>query len=294
MTRLTQALVVLVGGCLPCSCLPGDTRPEPGSVFTTVTGSNATREGFTTTDGWTLQLDRALLCAGPMQLGDDCQKYAEYSEPGYDRILELTGAPKQKLSIMYGLGKCGIDFEIGPPSEDSVLGAGVSQADKTKLRTPGSDAYVKNDGIVLHVEGTGSDGTRTLHFDFDLRQPLFFLECSVTIDGSEQYGLDLRGGQQLNYNLTVEVEGIFRDDVPRDAALRFAPFVMADDVGNADGTVTLDELALVPLSDIQTTAPYSGGDSGVQSLADYVYRVLWPKLVVYRDSGSCTVSLEED
>ena len=291
---MTRWLVfMLLSLCAP-GCLPGDTRPEPGNVLTTVTGSQATREGFTSADGWTVRFERVLLGAGPMQLGDDCQKYAEYSEPGYDRVLQLTGPPAQKLGIMFGLGRCDIDFQLSPPSEDAVLGSGVTQADKAYMRTPGSDMYVANDGVVLHVEGSAIQAARTLRFAWDLRQSLFFRECSVIIDGVTEPGLDLRGGVGLTYDLLIETEGLFRDDFDRDAALRFESFADADARGDGDSNVTLEELGLVALSDLQALGPYGGAGNGVATLADYLYRVLWPTLLRYRDTGRCRVSLHED
>jgi hypothetical protein len=290
-----RRLAVVFAALSAAGCLPGDTRPDPGSVLTTVSGSAPTRDGFTSADGWTVTFDQVLLGAGPMQLGDDCQKYAEYSEPGYDRVLDLTQPPAQKLGIMFGLGICDIDFQLSPPSEDAVLGSGVTQADKDFMRTAGSDAYIANEGIALHVQGTAVEGSRTLGFDFDIRQSLFFLECSVVVDGVTEAGLNLRGGVDLTYNLLIETEGLFRDDWDRaTAALRFAPFADADSRGDGNGTVTLEELALVPLAELQALGPYTGGEGSVGSLADYVYRVLWPTLLLYRDTGACRVSLYED
>lgn len=275
-------------------CLPGDTRPEPGSVLTTVSGSEATREGFTTADGWQVTIESALLGAGPVQLGDDCDKFAEYSEPGYDRVLQLTQAPGQKLSIMFGLGQCDVDFQLSPPTEDAVLGKGVTQAQKTELRTPGSDAWVENDGVTLRVAGRATSGGVTKRFSWDFRQRLFFKSCSVVIDGVTHAGLDLRGGVRREYDLLMEIEGLFRDDAAPGASLRFAPFAAADDGDDGDGEVTLEELRQVSLDELRKTAPYSGGPSELGTLGDYVYRVLWPTLLRYRGTGKCDVALEED
>jgi hypothetical protein len=196
-SRALLAVSALTAGVLwgTTGCLPGDTRPEPGSVLTTVSGSAATRSEFATADGWAVTFERVLLGAGPMQLGDNCQKHAEYSEPGYDRVVELTEPPGQKLGIMFGLGTCDIDFQLSPPSEDAVRGRGVSEADKAFMRTPGSDAYAGRVGVVLHVRGHATQGGRKLGFRWDLRQSLFFTRCTVTIDAVEQPGLNLRGGR---------------------------------------------------------------------------------------------------
>jgi hypothetical protein len=83
----------------------GGHSPGTGQHLTTASGSEATRDGVVTADGWSLSFQKVLLGIGPMQLGDDCIKYAEYSEPGYERIVEVTAAGPQKVSIMYGLGR---------------------------------------------------------------------------------------------------------------------------------------------------------------------------------------------
>jgi hypothetical protein len=278
------------------ACLPADTRPEPGSVLTTVSGSEATRNGVTTADGWSLTIEKALLGIGPIQLGDDCTKYAEYSEPGYDRVLDVTREGAQKLSIMYGLGRCDMDFQISPPSEDAVLGGGVGEADKAYMRTPGSDRYLVNEGVTLHLAGRATQGARSLRFAWDFRQSLFYTQCSATIDGVFEPGLDLRGGVPLSYDLLIEAEAFFRDDVARESALRFEPFARADSArGNGDGSVELEELAQVALSDLRASAPYgTNGEPGVDTLADYLYRVLYRTFLRFRDTGSCAVALEED
>jgi hypothetical protein len=98
----------------------------------------------------------------------------------------------------------------------------------------------------------------------------------------------------LTYDLLIEVEGLFRDDRDRGAALRFDPFANADAVhGDGDGVVTLAELGAVPLDEARATGGAYAG-FGVETLADYMYRVLWPTLLRFRGTGSCDVSLEED
>lgn len=284
---LTSVLAVVATGCLP-----GDTRPEPGSLFTTVSGSQATRDGFDTVDGWNVSFDSVLVCAGPMQLGDDCQKYAEYSEPGYDRVLQLVGPERQKLGIMYGLGRCDVDFELSAPSQDAVLGSGVSGADKTAMRTAGSDPFEANVGTVLHVEGKASRGAEVVAFDWSIRQPLYFKECRATVNGATEQGIALEHGTRLEYDLLLEAEGLFRDNVDRElAALRFDPFARAD--ADDDGLVTLGELHDVALDDLRTNfGPYAGSDT--DTLAGYLYHALWPSLLRYRRTGSCQVGFEDD
>ena len=196
---------------------------------------------------------------------------------------------------MYGLGRCDIDFETSPPSEDAVLGASVSDAVKTFMRTPGSDRYVGDDGITLRVEGSATRDDRTLRFAWSIRQTLFYNQCGTTIDGRSEPGLDLRGGVPLTYNLRFETEGLFRNDLARETGmLAFAPFEEADARGNGDGVVDLDELADVPLNELKASAPYTGGEEDdAETLEDYVYIVLYRTLLRFRDTGFCSVWLNE-
>ena len=114
LSRISALL--LVGALLP-GCLPESKLPEPGSLLTTASGSPATQNGFSTEDGWAISFDRVLVSAGPMQLDDEgCKKYAEYTEPGYGRVLDVVQPGAQKLSVIYGTGRCaGVDFEVSPP-----------------------------------------------------------------------------------------------------------------------------------------------------------------------------------
>src|SRR5262245_46059656 len=104
-------------------CLPSDDRPPPGNVTFTVSPSTAVQSGVTTDDGWRLSFSRLLLGIGRTGLDDGC---AEYAEPRYDRLLDVTKASSQKLSIIYGLGQCDVRFRIQPPSPDVLLGTGVT------------------------------------------------------------------------------------------------------------------------------------------------------------------------
>jgi hypothetical protein len=301
--------VTLLCAAWSSGCLPGDTRPEAGVAHTTVTGSLATQQGTTTADGWTLEFDRALLAIGPIQLDDEppCYKYAEYSEPGYGRVIDVTQPGAQKLSDVYGRGPCPVDLQISPPDADAVLGVEVTQADKDFMRTPGSDRYVKNDGISFHLEGSATQATRVVRFRWDIRQKLYFTKCRATIDGKVQEGFNYVPGQTTNVDLLIEAEALFRDDRDRTtAALRFDPFAEADLRGDSNGEVTLEELAAISLfelragtgnldadggkcavaidagdggsaADVNGTLPnrYSVGCSNATTLEDYVYRVLF-------------------
>ena len=280
---------------VPSGCLPADTRPEPGSLLSTVEGSESTLQGWTTDDGWDVVFDRVLLTIGPMQFGDACDKY---SEAGYDRILDVTRHGRQKLSVLFGLGRCDVDFEASPPGLRSVLGEGVSESDRDTLRLPARDALGSAQGSVLRVEGSAARQGRVLAFAWDLRQRLYFTRCQVQVAGEVRRGIALRSAEALTQNLLIEVESLFCDDAEDRSSTRFQPFADADAVlGDADGLITLAELGAQPLEAIRGPGRYSGRGLAAtvpSTLGEYLHLALWPELIRYRDTGSCEVSLEED
>jgi hypothetical protein len=116
-------------------------------------------------------------------------------------------------------------------------------------------------------------------------------------------GVSLHGGDDFTYDVRIETEALFRDNINADrATLRFQPIADADAAGNADGEVTLDELNLVAgsltatgdFSDISWSAgastPSNDGGRSVApaSLEDFVYLFLVPTMPRFRDVGHCS------
>jgi hypothetical protein len=303
---------LVLGACGAFGCLPGDTRSPAGKLTVTVSPSDATAHGLTTADGWTIAFDRVLVSMGHTALGSDC---TSYSEARYYRVLDLSAGSGQLLGLLFGLGDCDVQFRMSPPDENSVLGAGVSAADETFMRTAATDGYIINGGVALDVAGSASrDGTID-RFHWTFRPAIRFTDCAVTQDGQVVAGVSLHGGDEFTYDIRIETEGLFRDSAdPALGAFRFDPFAAADAAfGNGDGDITLDELGLVP---VILTLPVASGDpaSGLQSwsspdasmvihaagnagseggattagsLADYVYLLIVPTLARFRDTGQC-------
>jgi hypothetical protein len=279
-------------------CVPADTRPTPGSLTFTVSPSPAVAGGVVTADGWSIHFDRVLLGIGNEGLGEAC---AIYGEASYDRILDVTSQANQHLGIVHGLGQCDVDFRIAAPSTDAILGDGVTEDDKTRLRTPGGDAYVPSGGIAADVAATATRGAVTKRFHLSFRPRIRYQRCSLDPDAGLP-AVDLESNVDLTYDIRIEAEALLRDDVDVAARLRFDPFANADTDG--DGTVTLDELRAVPIEDVRDGGPFEAGtyevdDAGqltrgrpivIATLGDYVYLLLAPTLARFRDTGTCIPS----
>jgi hypothetical protein len=277
------------------ACVPADTRPTPATLTLTVSPSPAVAHGVTTADGWTITFDRVLVAIGHPGFGESCTIYAEAD---YDRVLDVTKVEGQKLGVLHALGDCDVDFRVGPPSSDALLGVGVSEDDKTALRTPGGDHYVPLGGIAVDVAVTASRGTTIKKFRLQFRPRVRYQHCELAPDSGP--AVSLHTGDDLTFDLRIEAEAVLRDDVDAAvAALRFDPFARADTDG--DGVVTLEELRAVPIETVRDGGAFEAGtyevnDAGqlergkpivIENLGDYVYELLVPSMPRFRDTGTC-------
>jgi hypothetical protein len=300
MHRLPRKWLVLG---LALGCLPADTRPPPARALVRVHPSDSLLAGIpaaATQDGWAIEYQRFLLGLGRVQLeGDRC---VTYSDADYTRIFDMLQPDAQKVSEQYALGSCDFSFGVVPPSEDSLLGQGVSEADSVFMRTPGMDASVPRRGISLYVEGQATQGNTREHFAWAFRRRVAYGNCSVTLDGEQVHGLELASGEEQQVEIAISGEALFEDDPdPEHAQLRFAAFAAADLVsGNADGEVSLEELRDTKLSGLLEAGGYrlrSSADAaevpqfdGAEpTLEDYLYASAFPGVARFRDNGGCEV-----
>jgi hypothetical protein len=324
VARHFRLLPMFACGALLCvgvavyACVPADTRPPPATLTVTVSPSTAVTGGVTTADGWQVMFDRVFVAMGNEGFSDAC---TIYGEADYDRILDLDAGSGQRLGVLHGLGSCDLRFRMGPPSTDAVLGAGVSDDDKTQMLIPFPDPYTTADGTqggagtAIDIAGTATRGSTTKRFHLIYRRRVRYQRCTPVAPPADASVVDLTqtlafsdAGSSVNlgenedvtFDLRIEPEAILRDDPnPSAATLRFDPFAAAD--VDHDGTVTLDELRGVPIATIRDAGPFEAGtyvldDGGlvrqgrpvvIETLGDYVYELLVPTLVRFRGEGWC-------
>jgi hypothetical protein len=238
-------VTALLGATLLFACLPVDSRPAPGALHVSVHGNEALAQGIPlTSDGWSVVYDRFLVTIGQTWLsGEACDVY---SEADYTRIVDARRSEPQKLSLLYGDGRCALMFAVTSPDEDTLLTAGVSEGDKTFLRQPGA----ANGGISMRVEGRATDGVRFKHFGWS-----FFRYSGYDCTFQEEMPFALSGAKDTHATISLRGEALFELDrqPDRDLALgplRFTPFAQADDVfGDGNGEITTEELEATPSSD---------------------------------------------
>lgn len=278
-----RALTVFAAVAAPwvSGCLPQDTRPPPGELLVTATSDDALAQGFISDDGWSVGFDRVLIAVGHASVeGDEC---IGYSDPDYGRLLEMTRTGSQKVSVAFALGQCEFDWELSTPNEDAVLGAGVTEADRTLMRTPGDDAYAKNSGLSIYLDGAGTKNGVTKRFAWSYRHRIDSATCKATVDGVVREGVKLTENGSTTVDLTVGGATPFRSrylDGP--SATAFEPFANAD--VNDDGIISLEELGAVELSGL---SGFDDGSEKWETLADFLYLGQFRKFIRYRGNGTC-------
>lgn len=272
---LTLAALVAVG------CLPEDTRPPPATVTVNFRAGEATARGFDTLDGWHVRFERFVVSIGGGDLdGDAC---TSYGGGDYFRLLDGLNATPQKLGLAYALGTCAFEVRVRNPELDSLLGAGITEADKTAMRDPGSDAHEQNAGMTFWVRGVAERASARKSFEWKYRRRrVGYQDC--VIDGVDTF--TLVGNQEKTVEVRVHGEGLFQDHPePEKARLRFDPIAAAD--ADGDGAVTLEELDKVPMASSGIDLSGVEGSDRVKTLGDFVYDGLFPQVIRVGEKGSC-------
>jgi len=238
---------------------------------------------FFTDDEWRVRFDRVLVVLGSVALeGDDCE---EYSESGYNRILDALRTERQRISRGFGLGACEFTFALSPPAWDTIRGEGIGDAEDELLRTR-DPSGVSDAGVSVWVEGSAERSGAIKRFAWGFRRLVEYTRCALP--GAEpEEGILFEAERLVAVDLELDGAGLFRTD----AGSLFEPFRAADDqYGDADGVVTLEEL---------TASPPSGGSSEMEpvfaSFGEYLAIDALPRIVRYRGEGTCrTTSSPED
>ncbi|MBW2452887.1 MAG: hypothetical protein JRI68_00155 [Deltaproteobacteria bacterium] len=311
----TTALAALVSlATATAGCLPGDDRPEPGSLLLNVHRSHAAAEGFETDDGWRLSFTRFATALGGLRLGgrgrrggpggaadDDC---VDYSFSTYDRLYDFAVAGTSKLVLHYGLGHCSVPFSMGQPSPRAILMAGVTQAD-LELMGPGESGMFEENlesGIALLVMGRAEKDGVTKRFAWRLTTSYVIGECHAPTGDEVINSVELRGGEALVRELEIRPKELFRLTPSLEAPIEFTRFAQAD--VDDDGAVTLEELAMVDLpfediiEDLRDELPKELQDElsaqffDEATLLTLVRDILAQRVAAYEGAGECVIGAD--
>lgn len=291
MKRLAALLFV-------AGCLPGDDRPEPGSLLVTAQPDAAITDGFTSVDGWTIRYERFVTALGDVRLRDFPERSGscnDYEETYYEWLFDFTQVTTpQKVGLTYGLGRCDVEFRVRGPSDDTVLGLGGTEAALATMLVENEDSYTfEPEAITLIARGRAEREGVTKRFEWVFRHSYDYEECADEA-GQRVDVVDLVGGEALARRIEVRGEELFRVLPDDDAPVAFNPFGAADTDG--DGQITLAELAAVAIDPIVASHPVFA-DTPPEALpvtmADLVYLYLFPRIARMAGGGACVAELRE-
>ena len=215
------------------ACLGVDEQAQPGRVELRVTAEPDGAE-FVTDDGFRVRYDELLISIGNVRLdrGSHDGSCNGYTGTSYLRVVDLLES-SARLATVFALGDCSMHLQLIGPSDHQVV-TDVAEAVVAELRAAASDGFVQDRSVALRVAGSAERSGERYRFDWSFRQAFDIDPCVVSMfDPSEPSVLEVN----------VRAPRLFID--PATAELRFEPFVHAD--LNGDATITLDELATVPL-----------------------------------------------
>jgi len=216
-----------------CACLDVDEQAQPGRVELRV-ALESDNADFVTDDGFRIRYDELLISAGNARLdrGSYDGSCKAYTGTAYLRVVDLL-ATSARLATLFALGDCSVRVQLMGPSDDYVV-TDVDDSILASMQARASDGFVQDESVALRVAGHAERAGARYDFDWSFRQAFDIDPCVVVpFDPEQPSVLELR----------VRAARLFLDAAT--GQLSFAPFAEADLDG--DHTITLDELASVPL-----------------------------------------------
>lgn len=298
--RSTQPLmrIALAATLLAASaCVPADEAVGLGAVQFTFTASSRTKLGIysgETRDSYRVDFDRVILGFKTMTVGKiGAPNTCSYRGRGAiaDAVFRPVGPRTGLVQTFNGISpvECpDVGVIFGAPSDTTVVDANATSDDLVELAQGGLHAIV--------------DATATPDF-FPSRDPIKIklrfnpVTTSTRFGGCREAtrGTRILRGKRDEATVFFAAENLFREAISDTVPFRIRPFVQADERGDGDGIVTMEELDNLPLSAIPDgdfyQIPVSATATNIQgrfpSLGDFV-RFLFRNTMRFRtENGFC-------
>lgn len=230
-------------------------------------------EGFV--DGYSVRFTKFLVAVSELSVrSTDGALGAQMSE---QRIMDLKQPGPHRIT----------EFEFVEARRWEDVGAAVRPAASAIAgNASDSDVALMNDfGYSIYFEGQGEkDGAQT-RFAWGFRTHTDYRLCR---DEDEMSGVLVPGGGAVVAQLTFHGDHFFYDDLLSETpSLRFEAIAAAD--ANLDGETTIEELAMVDLSDLPADQYGAGGATDIFDLAAFE-AALSQTLVHFQGEGHCEQS----
>ena len=244
----TTTGMVLAGGlALFASACSGAGEGE-GNVEVSLSGQDFVMTGWPAMDGdelvafdddWTVKFEHVVVSIASLRLaagGDELwsgepESYLVDVRRGDAELWSVPGVPAQRWDDV------GYRF-VKPDAETQVLG---------EVPTAIREA-MQNDDLSMWIEGTGEKEGEITRFQFAIPAEVTMTRCLNGRDETD--GIIVGDGRTTEVELTLHMDHLFWDDhEAEEPRLLFGPIAYAAD---ADGVVTLDDLATQRLTDMKS------------------------------------------
>lgn len=274
MTRSIFTTLILAGAL---ACSSNGTDGEGKIAFTTWGEEYIEQEipAAEIADGWSVKYTKFLIALSDITVASGSEVGAKQQGqllfdlvvPGVKPVFDAALPARSWEAVSY---------RIGPASAAAVAAPEIGAADRDKMIAGGFSVY---------VEGTGSKAGVVKRFAWGFTEDTLYENCRGEVAGSEQSGAVVTAGGTDTIQLTIHGDHMFYDDLASpDAKLRFVNVAAAD--ANADGEVTLEELAGVERADLVEGSYQVGGFSDVFTYRDFVTQ-LSRTIGHFRGEGEC-------
>jgi hypothetical protein len=246
-------------------------------------GIPASDEGFI--DGWSLKYDKFLVNFHQIQVGAGNGEVAATAvesyfvdnvEPGRKQLVtfdEITAQAWDRVGYQIKPAISSAEVVAGSPSDlDMMVEAGYS----------------------LYIAGSARKDGVTKTFALGFTTGTQYQECHSEQNGKDTAGIVVTDGAENTSELTTHGDHFFYDRLQGSAgsnietALRFDAIAAADDNGDADGEITLEELENQPL-DVKLYDPSGLPAANMKDFMTGLARTVGH----FRGEGECTISEAE-
>lgn len=259
---------------------------EYGSATFTTWGGAAVEDGIDAgeggfIDGWSLKYDKFLVNFHQIEFATSAGEIAgtvvdsffvDNVVPGRKRLMTFDDVTAKTWDR--------VSYEIKP----AVASARIIAGDPADLE------MMVEAGYSLYIEGSATRRTVTKTFALGFASATQYRACHL----GGTAGLVVSDGAETTTDLTTHGQPFFFERLPSagdtsgEIALRFANVAAADDNGDADGNVTLDELEDQPLDETR----YDPGELAAENMKDFVTG-LARTVGHFQGAGDCTISEAE-
>ena len=237
-------------------------------------------DGFV--DGWTVKYEKFLVNFHQIQVAADNGEVAE-TATGSFFVDNVVPGKKKLVSFEDVTAKswARVSYQIKPAVATATIVAGEQED---------LDMMVEA-GYSLYIQGSARNGDATKTFALGFAVGTQYDECHSEQNGKDTIGIVVTDGGEDTSELTTHGDHFFYDRLQGSAgsnietSLRFDTIAAADDNGDADGAITLEELENQPI-DVKLYDPSGLPAANMRQFMTGLVRTVGH----FRGEGECSIS----